>query len=283
MTSQIQNAKTTGRGLVFAQNCSTQRQFRNPATYNNTQVNIKCANVGRRQQTLKVAATSTPTAPRKQVLQVQSKSGPMKVMIAGAPAAGKGTQCAEIIQKYGLVHISVGDLLRAEVKAGTPAGNKAKSFMDAGQLVPDEVVVEMVVSRMNQDDVKKNGWLLDGYPRSQSQAAAIEKENIRPDVFLVIDVPDELLIERVVGRRLDPETGDIYHMTFKPPPAEIVERLTQRSDDTEEKARTRLQVYKDNNASVVQYYTKEIVTINGDKDIKEVSQDVFKILDAVQV
>lgn len=107
--------------------------------------------------------------------------------------------------------------------------------MDRGDLVPNEVVVDMVKNRLAQPDVEQHGWLLDGYPRSLEQAEAIEAVGIRPDVFLLVDVPDELLVERVVGRRLDPETGDIYHLTFKPPPAEIVDRLTQRSDDTEDK------------------------------------------------
>eukprot|EP01026_Neomeris_dumetosa_P041465 TRINITY_DN3436_c0_g2_i1.p2 TRINITY_DN3436_c0_g2~~TRINITY_DN3436_c0_g2_i1.p2 ORF type:complete len:284 (+),score=39.14 TRINITY_DN3436_c0_g2_i1:125-976(+) len=236
------------------------------------------------QSPLKVSrAKVLPASSRRQAVRVNCQSSTtLKVMIVGAPAAGKGTQCAEIIKQYGLVHISVGDLLRAEVEAGTAAGSKAKGFMDAGQLVPNEVVVEMVVNRLAQDDVQQKGWLLDGYPRSESQAAAIEKEGIRPDVFLVIDVPDELLIERVVGRRSDPETGEIYHLKFKPPPADIVDRLIQRSDDTEEKVRTRLQVYKDNTAGVTQYYTNEIVTIDGNKPIEEVTADVFKVLDGLK-
>lgn len=109
--------------------------------------------------------------------------------------------------------------------------------MDRGDLVPNEVVVDMVKNRLAQPDVAQHGWLLDGYPRSLEQAEAIEAVGIRPDIFLLIDVPDELLVERVVGRRLDPETGEIYHLQFKPPPADIVDRLTQRSDDTEDKVR----------------------------------------------
>lgn len=126
--------------------------------------------------------------------------------------------------QYGLNHISVGDLLREQVEDGTPAGLKAKEFMDSGNLVPDDVVVEMVVATL---DTCKSGWLLDGYPRSASQAQALEAVGIRPDVVLLITVPDEAIVDRVIGRRLDPETGDIYHMTFKPPPAAIVDRLKQ--------------------------------------------------------
>lgn len=205
----------------------------------------------------------------------------MRVMISGAPAAGKGTQCANIVDKYGLVHISVGDLLRDEVKNGTAAGTKAKDFMDKGLLVPDEVVVEMVKSRLAQPDAQRAGWLLDGYPRSASQAEAIEKEGIRPDVFLLINVPDELLIERVVGRRLDPQTGAIYHLKYKPPPPETVERLIQRSDDTEEKAKVRLDTYHNNVDAVVGYYKKVLFEVDGTRSMDAVFSDCCLAIDAV--
>mmetsp|Transcript_8397 Transcript_8397/g.20943 ORF Transcript_8397/g.20943 Transcript_8397/m.20943 type:complete len:265 (-) Transcript_8397:228-1022(-) len=213
--------------------------------------------------------------------RVAVSAGPMKVMIAGAPAAGKGTQCARILEKYNLVHISVGDLLRDQVKNGTPAGKKAKDFMDQGVLVPDEVVVEMVKSRLAQRDVEINGWLLDGYPRSASQAQAIEKEGIRPDVFLLIEVPDSILIDRVVGRRLDPVSGEIYHLKFKPPPKEIEGRLTIRSDDTEEKAKTRLQTHHSNVDAVLGYYKDITVKIDGNRSMDAVFNDCTKVLDAV--
>ncbi|KAG2491753.1 hypothetical protein HYH03_009914 [Edaphochlamys debaryana] len=191
-------------------------------------------------------------------------------MIAGAPAAGKGTQCAKIVEKYGLVHISVGDILRDEVKNGTPAGKIAKNFMDSGNLVPDEVVVEMVRERLNQDDVRAKGWLLDGYPRSASQAEAIEKESIRPDLFLLINVPDELLVERVSGRRLDPQTGKIYHLKYNPPPADAVSRLQQRSDDTEDKCRVRLDTYHKNVDAVIGFYKDVKVEIDGTQSMEDV-------------
>jgi adenylate kinase len=126
-----------------------------------------------------------------------------------------------------LVHIAVGDLLRQEVAAQTEAGLKAKGFMDSGNLVPDEVVVDMVVDRLSQQDVAEAGWLLDGYPRSASQAEAINKREIRPDVFLLINVPDEEMVNRVLGRRIDPETGNIYHLQYNPPPPKIAPRLIQ--------------------------------------------------------
>ena len=201
---------------------------------------------------------------------VSVSAGPKRVMIAGAPASGKGTQCELIVEKFGLVHISAGDLLRAAVKEGTPAGLEAKEYMDRGDLVPDSCVVSMVVDALDTPDAKSKGWLLDGYPRSASQADAIAKEGIEPDVFLLLDVPDEKLIERVVGRRLDPETGKIYHMTFSPPPEDIVDRLTQRSDDTEEKVRVRLEAFHKHMTAVEKCYKDLISYTDGTKSKTEV-------------
>lgn len=201
---------------------------------------------------------------------------PLRVMIAGPPAAGKGTQCARIVDRWGLVHISAGDLLRAEVAAGTPAGAKAKAFMDAGRLVPNEVVVDMVTARLAQPDAAARGWLLDGYPRSAEQADAIEAAGVRPDLFLLLDVPDDTLVARVTGRRTDPQTGEIYHLTFKPPPPEVLPRLVQRSDDTEEALRARLETHHANVAAVVGYYTDELVTIDGSGSM----DDVFRAVEA---
>jgi len=210
---------------------------------------------------------------------VSVSAGPKRVMIAGAPASGKGTQCELIVEKFGLVHISAGDLLRAAVKEGTPAGLEAKEYMDRGDLVPDSCVVSMVVDALDTPDAKSKGWLLDGYPRSASQADAIAKEGIEPDVFLLLDVPDEKLIERVVGRRLDPETGKIYHMTFSPPPADIVDRLTQRSDDTEEKAKNRLKVHHSNVEAVVGKYESKLKNIDGDRAKTEVFDEIAGIIE----
>ncbi|KAI5063234.1 hypothetical protein GOP47_0021781 [Adiantum capillus-veneris] len=159
---------------------------------------------------------------------------PLKVMISGAPASGKGTQCELIVKNHDLVHVSAGDLLRAEVAAGTENGKRAKEYMTKGELVPNEIIVNMVKERLNQPDAQQKGWLLDGYPRSKSQADAIEATGLRPDVFILLEVPDDVLIDRVVGRRLDPVAGKIYHLKFSPPETkEIADRLTQRFDDTE--------------------------------------------------
>ena len=200
-------------------------------------------------------------------------------MIAGAPASGKGTQCELIVDKYGLEHISAGDLLRAAVAAGTDLGMRAKEFMDRGDLVPDEVVVGMVVEALDTDKAKSAGWLLDGYPRSASQADAITKEGIVPDAVVLLDVPDDILVERVVGRRMDPETGKIYHLKFNPPSADVAERCTQRSDDTEEKAMNRLKVHHSNVEAVVGKYEGKIKEIDGNRSKADVFADICGVID----
>ncbi|KAK8450335.1 hypothetical protein SEVIR_6G008300v4 [Setaria viridis] len=213
---------------------------------------------------------------------VAALADPLKVMISGAPASGKGTQCELIKAKYGLVHISAGDLLRAEIAAGSENGKQAKEYMEKGQLVPDEIVVNMVKERLLQPDAQENGWLLDGYPRSYSQAMALETLEIRPDTFILLDVPDELLVERVVGRRLDPVTGKIYHLKYSPPEnEEIASRLTQRFDDTEEKVKLRLQTYYQNVESLLSTYDNVIVKVKGDVTVDEVFAEIDKQLSSI--
>ncbi|CAI7809993.1 unnamed protein product [Closterium sp. NIES-54] len=208
---------------------------------------------------------------------------PLRVMISGAPASGKGTQCELIVHKYGLTHISAGDLLRAEVAAGTEGGRQAKAHMDAGRLVPDDVVVTIVKNRLAQEDAQSRGWLLDGYPRSLSQAQALLALDISPDVFILLNVPHEILVERVVGRRLDPATNRIYHLSFSPPETdEIAARLTQRSDDTEEKVKARLETHNANVASVLDVYAGKLVQVNGHRSKDEVFGDIDSILTRLQ-
>ncbi|KAF2297299.1 hypothetical protein GH714_020900 [Hevea brasiliensis] len=166
-----------------------------------------------------------------------AKPESLKIMISGAPASGKGTQCELITKKYGLVHVAAGDLLRAEIASGSEKGKRAKEYMEKGQLVPNEIVAMIVKERLLKPDAQENGWLLDGYPRSTSQATALMEFDFQPDLFILLEVPEGLLVERVVGRRLDPVTGRIYHLKYSPPEnEEIAARLTQRFDDTEEKA-----------------------------------------------
>jgi adenylate kinase len=195
---------------------------------------------------------------------------PLRIIIAGAACSGEGTQCEMIKAKYGVVHISTGDLLRAAVEAGTSLGVTAKQFMEQGLLVPDELIIDVVKERLNEQDCQTKGWLLDGFPRSPAQADALKAAGVEADIFIVLDVPDEILIERVVGRRLDPVTGQIYHMKFSPPTdEEIIKRVIQRSDDTEEKIRVRLDGYNKNVSSIEQTFQSVVQKINGNlnKDI----------------
>ncbi|KAJ0805320.1 putative adenylate kinase [Helianthus annuus] len=201
----------------------------------------------------------------------------LKVMISGAPASGKGTQCELITTKYDLVHIAAGDLLRAEIAAGSQSGKQAKEYMEKGQLVPDDIVVTMVKNRLSQPDSAEKGWLLDGYPRSSSQATALQAYGFKPDIFILLEVPQEILVDRVVGRRLDPVTGRIYHMTYSPPETEeIAARLTQRFDDTEEKVKLRLQTHNQNVESVLSLF--EDITVKVDGSLSK--EDVFATIDS---
>ncbi|KAK9134849.1 hypothetical protein Syun_014179 [Stephania yunnanensis] len=192
------------------------------------------------------------------------KPKPLRIMISGAPASGKGTQCELITTKYGLVHIAAGDLLRAEVAAGSENGKLAKEYMEKGLLAPNDIVVMMVKNRLWQPDAQEKGWLLDGYPRSYSQAKALEDLGILPDLFILLDVPEEILVERVVGRRLDPITGKIYHLKYSPTETEeIASRLTQRFDDTEEKVKLRLKTHHLNVEDVLSIYKDLTLKVNG--------------------
>ncbi|KAM3375269.1 adenylate kinase, chloroplastic isoform X1 [Capsicum galapagoense] len=199
------------------------------------------------------------------------KQEPLRVMISGAPASGKGTQCELITKKYDLVHVAAGDLLRAEIAAGTENGRQAKEYMDKGQLVPNEIVVTMVKERLMRPDSQEKGWLLDGYPRSSSQALALKEFGFQPDLFILLEVPEEILVERVVGRRLDPVTGRIYHLKYSPPETdEIAARLTQRFDDTEEKVKLRLHTHHQNVESVLSMYKDITFQVDGSVSKEEV-------------
>jgi adenylate kinase len=184
----------------------------------------------------------------------------MRMILVGPPGAGKGTQAARLVDTFKIPHISSGDMLRAAVKEGTPLGIEADRFMKAGQLVPDEVVIGMILERIKKVDCAK-GFMLDGFPRTRPQAEALDKAmkeaGVALDSVVVIDVPDALLEERAVGRRTDPETGTIYHLKYNPPPADIVERLVHRKDDTSEAVTTRIQKYHSETAPIVPFYEQQ--------------------------
>jgi len=184
----------------------------------------------------------------------------MRLILLGAPGAGKGTQAAFLCQKYGIPQISTGDMLRAAVKAGTPLGLAAKQVMDAGHLVSDDLIISLVKERIAQPDCV-NGFLFDGFPRTIPQAEAMKQAGVKIDVVLEIDVPDSAIIERMSGRRVHPASGRTYHVRNNPPKVEgqddvTGEPLIQRDDDREEIVRNRLQVYQNQTRPLVEYYSK---------------------------
>ncbi len=182
----------------------------------------------------------------------------MRLILLGAPGAGKGTQANYIKEKYGIPQISTGDMLRAAVKAGTPLGVEAKKVMDAGGLVSDDIIIGLVKERLKQDDCAK-GYLFDGFPRTTPQADAMKDAGVTIDYVLEIDVPDSAIVERMSGRRVHSASGRTYHVKFNPPKVEgkddeTGEDLVQRDDDKEETVKKRLNVYHDQTEVLVAYY-----------------------------
>ncbi len=203
----------------------------------------------------------------------------MRMIFIGPPGAGKGTQAARLVERYSIPHISTGDMFRAAVKAGTPLGKKAQEYMSSGQLVPDEVTIGLVQERLTQDDCA-NGFMLDGFPRTRPQAealeAALDSSNIQLDAVLVLEVADDLIVSRIVGRRSDPQTGEIYHLEFKPPPADIVDRLVHRKDDTEEACRARLKAYHAQTAPIIPFYDDRnlVRRVDGVGDLNVITERI---------
>lgn len=181
----------------------------------------------------------------------------MRMILVGPPGAGKGTQASRLVELLKIPHISSGDMLRAAVAAGTDLGRQADTFMKAGGLVPDEVVIGMILERIAQSDAEP-GFMLDGFPRTRPQAealdAAMEKAGVSLDAVVLLEVDDALIVERIIWRRSDPETGRIYHLKFDPPPPEIADRMVHRKDDTEEACRARLQKYHSETTPIVPFY-----------------------------
>ncbi|WP_210397792.1 adenylate kinase [Motiliproteus sediminis] len=182
----------------------------------------------------------------------------MRIILLGAPGAGKGTQAQYITDKFGIPQISTGDMLRAAVKAGTPLGQQAKAVMDAGQLVSDDIIIGLVKERIAEADCA-NGFLFDGFPRTIPQADALKEAGVQIDAVVEIDVADEEIVKRMSGRRVHPGSGRTYHVVFNPPKVEgkddvTGEELVQRVDDNEETVRDRLKVYHDQTAPLIDYY-----------------------------
>ena len=216
----------------------------------------------------------------------------MRLILLGAPGAGKGTQATQICKKYGIPQISTGDMLRAAVKAGTPLGVEAKKVMDSGGLVSDDIIIGLVKERIAQPDCA-NGFLFDGFPRTIPQADAMKTAGVKLDVVLEIDVPDEAIIERMSGRRAHLPSGRTYHVKFNPPKVDgkddvTGEPLIQRDDDQEETVRKRLEVYQKQTRPLVDYYAKwaasgdaqapRYARISGTGSVDEITQRAFAAL-----
>jgi adenylate kinase len=211
----------------------------------------------------------------------------MKIIMLGAPGAGKGTQAKKIAAKYGIPHISTGDIFRANIKNGTELGKKAKTYMDQGALVPDELTCDLVVDRIQQADCK-NGYVLDGFPRTIPQAEclteALEKLGEKMDYAVNVDVPDENIVNRMGGRRACVGCGATYHVVFNAPKAEGIcdacgEKLILRDDDKPETVQKRLNVYHDQTQPLIDYYEKAGILKNVDGTVD--MEDVFKAIVAI--
>jgi adenylate kinase len=216
----------------------------------------------------------------------------MRVILLGPPGAGKGTQCKRIAEKYGLAHLSSGDILRAERAAGTELGRKAQSYMDSGGLVPDDLIIDMMIGAIKKTGGR--GYVLDGFPRTVAQAegldAAMERAGEKIDVILSLEVPDEAILERMTGRRSCPKCGAVYHIVNLRPKVDGqcdkgCGPLIQRQDDSPEVVMNRLKTYHEQTEAVLGYYQKNkrnIIRIDADQPIDEVTRAVFEALEALR-
>ena len=213
----------------------------------------------------------------------------MKIIMLGAPGAGKGTQAIKLAEKYSIPHISTGDILRANIKNGTKLGVKAKTFIDKGLLVPDELVVDLVVARLDEADCE-NGYVLDGFPRTIPQAKALDTAlqimGQKIDYAINVEVPDENIVNRMGGRRACLKCGATYHVVYAPTKVENVcdtcqGDLVLRDDDKPETVQKRLQVYHEQTQPLIEYYTEKNVLgeVDGTKDIDDVFASIVKILE----
>lgn len=206
----------------------------------------------------------------------------MKLILLGAPGAGKGTQATLIKEQYKIPHISTGDILRANIREGTPLGIKAKAIIDAGNLVPDEIVIGIVKDRLQKDDCK-NGWLLDGFPRTVAQADALATF-AECDAAVDVSVPFEILTDRISGRRMC-SCGESYHVSTlngSTTCAKCGGTLYQRADDNEETVKNRLEAYKSQTAPLIDYYKKagKLVTVDGNRPVQEVFESIVTALES---
>lgn len=224
---------------------------------------------------------------KKNLLIQKSPNTPKKIVIIGAPASGKGTQAKFISEEFNIPQISTGDMLRAEVAAGSAIGKKIKSVMDAGQLVDDSIIMQILKQRLAKDDTK-NGFILDGFPRTINQAQSLDSLNIKINYVIELDVPDQEIIKRISGRRVHPQSGRTYHTEYNPPKKAGVddvtsETLVQRDDDKEDSVKKRLKSYHEQTEPVISWYKKlsqdksnnlTYIAIDGTKDIQVIKTEI---------
>lgn len=209
------------------------------------------------------------------------------LIFLGAPGAGKGTQSKRIAEHYEAAHISTGDILRAAVAEGTPLGKEAKSYLDKGDLVPDDVIMGLIRERISSPGFPAN-WIMDGFPRTLAQAESLDsllkEEGLALSVVLNIDVPMDLLMDRLTERRTCRKTGKIFNMKFNPPENPEEYDLYQRSDDTPEAVSHRLKVYTEQTEPLIHYYRQQnkLVDINGNQDVTQVTADIVEAIEASQ-
>ena len=216
----------------------------------------------------------------------------MKIIMLGAPGAGKGTQAKMIADKYGVPHVSTGDIFRANIKNGTELGMEAKKYMDQGLLVPDELTVKILLDRVSQPDCK-NGYVLDGFPRTIIQARKLadicSMFNFKIDAVINLDIPEDVLVKRLSGRRTCADCGKSYHIVYNPPKKEGVcdvcgGELTQRSDESEEAVQVRIDTYNKQTKPLIDYYTMlgELTNVDGNQSMDEVAEEIYKVLDELK-
>mmetsp|Transcript_156481 Transcript_156481/g.288567 ORF Transcript_156481/g.288567 Transcript_156481/m.288567 type:complete len:697 (+) Transcript_156481:1-2091(+) len=222
---------------------------------------------------------ATASASKQQISSVPDGFFRGKVIVMmGPPASGKGTQCKRLAKRFGVVHLSVGDVIRDEIKRGTELGARVDVFMSRGDFVSDELTLEIVRDRLSRDDVMQRGCLLDGFPRTVRQASDLAN-HIRVDRFILFDLPEDISVSRAMGRLNDPVTGEIYHLKFKPPPADAIARLVRRDNDAkEEVVRTRLKVYHEHLSGIIELYKDKLVVIDASCKIEEITATVAERL-----
>ncbi len=216
----------------------------------------------------------------------------MRIILLGAPGSGKGTQARFICERYGIAQVATGDMLRAAVQAGTELGNKAKAIMDAGELVPDAIILELIKERIAQPDCA-DGFLLDGFPRTIAQAEGLEKMGVALDYVIEIDVPLEEIVKRLSGRRVHPGSGRVYHLLYNPPKQNCKDDVTgepliQRADDKEETVRKRLEVYHYQTAPLVDFYRRraeegkvKFAKVSGVGSVETIRARIFQVLEGM--